>query len=137
MDWKTKTGTSICCGVVFESDASSMAFLNELCSQVLRRPEHQLSNELLTVTGRPPERALQLCRNELLDKCSIDLDDVVKSDVDGAVFDRRLSSKFHGQVRAQNLTGCLQHYFDIDENLVRAKKTYHRPSDVLYPRKSV
>ncbi|XP_046439195.1 titin-like isoform X2 [Daphnia pulex] len=114
---------ALCCGVVFESDASSAAFLNELCSQVLKKRE-----------GIPPERSLSLCHHELMNKCGIDLEDVVKSDVDGAVVDRRLSSKFHGRVRAQNLTSCLEINFGIDENLVRAKKSYHRPSDVLYPR---
>lgn len=116
---------ALCCGVVFESDASSAAFLNELCSQVLKKRE-----------GIPPERSLSLCHHELMNKCGIDLEDVVKSDVDGAVVDRRLSSKFHGRVRAQNLTSCLEINFGIDENLVRAKKSYHRPSDVLYPRKT-
>lgn len=111
--------------MVFESDASSAAFLNELCSQVLKKRE-----------GIPPERSLSLCHHELMNKCGIDLEDVVKSDVDGAVVDRRLSSKFHGRVRAQNLTSCLEINFGIDENLVRAKKSYHRPSDVLYPRKT-
>lgn len=114
---------ALCCGVVFESDASSMAFLNELCSQVLKNRE-----------GISPDRTLSLCHHELMNKCGIDLEDVVKSDVDGAVVDRRLSSKFHGRVRAQNLTSCLEINFGIDENLVRAKKSYHRPSDVLYPR---
>lgn len=111
--------------MVFENDASSAAFLSELCSQVLKR------RELI-----PPDRMFALCHRELLDKCAIDLEDVVKSDVDGAVVDRRLSSKFHGRVRAQNLTRCLEVNFDIDENLVRAKKSYHRPSDIFYPRKS-
>lgn len=111
--------------MVFESDASSAAFLNELCSQVLKKRE-----------GIPPDRSLSLCHHELMNKCGIDLEDVVKSDVDGAVVDRRLSSKFHGRVRAQNLTSCLEINFGIDENLVRAKKSYHRPSDVLYPRKT-
>jgi hypothetical protein len=110
--------------VVFESDASSAAFLNELCSQVLKKQD-----------GIPPDRSLSLCHHELMNKCGIDLEDVVKSDVDGAVVDRRLSSTFHGRVRAQNLTSCLEINFGIDENLVRAKKSYHRPSDVLYPRK--
>ncbi|KAI9556724.1 hypothetical protein GHT06_016515 [Daphnia sinensis] len=114
---------ALCCGVVFESDASSMAFLNELCSQVLKNRD-----------GISPDRTLSLCHHELMNKCGIDLEDVVKSDVDGAVVDRRLSSKFHGRVRAQNLTSCLETNFGIDENLVRAKKSYHRPSDVLYPR---
>ena len=115
---------ALCCGVVFENDASSAAFLNELCSQVLKKQD-----------GIPPDRSLSLCHHELMNKCGIDLEDVVKSDVDGAVVDRRLSSKFHGRVRAQNLTSCLEINFGIDENLVRAKKSYHRPSDVLYPRK--
>ncbi|XP_057374109.1 titin-like [Daphnia carinata] len=114
---------ALCCGVVFESDANSAAFLTELCSQVLHRRDQI-----------PPDRTLALCHHELMDKCGIDLEDVVKSDVDGAVVDRRLSSKFHGRVRAQNLTRCLEINFGIDENLVRAKKSYHRPSDVFYPR---
>ena len=139
---RTNTG-ALCCGVVFESDASSAAFLTELCGLVLKRRDQILSNELLTAAGhggsgyRPPPRVFQLCRLELLEKCAIDLDDVVKSDVDSAVVDRRLSSKFHGRVRAQNLTRCLQINFDIDEMTIRNKQTsYHRPMDVFQPRKT-
>lgn len=115
---------ALCCGEVFESDASSTAFLAELCNQVLKQRDQI-----------PPDRILPLCHAELLNKCGIDLEDVVKSDVDGAVVDRRLRSKFHGRVRAHNLTSCLEVNFGIDENLVRAKKSYHRPIDVFYPRK--
>lgn len=115
---------ALCCGVVFENDAASAAFLAELCSQVLKQRDQI-----------PADRIYPLCHRELLDKCNIDLEDVVKSDVDGAVVDRRLSSKFHGRVRAHNLTRCLEVNFGIDENLVRAKKSYHRPIDVFYPRK--
>lgn len=115
---------ALCCGLVFESDASSAAFLTGLCSHVLNHRDPV-----------PHDRFLALCHRELMDKCNIDLEDVVKSDVDGAVVDRRLSSKFHGRVRAQNLTRCLEVNFGIDENLVRAEKSYHKPSDVFYPRK--
>ena len=121
---RSRAGAALCCGVVFENDASSAAFLTELCNQVL-------GNKATT----PTDGTLALCHRELMDKCGIDLEDVVKSDVDGAVVDRRLSSKFHGRVRSQNLTRCLEANFGIDENLVRAKKSYHRPSDVFYPRK--
>lgn len=128
---------------MFESDASSAAFLTELCGKVLQRRDQILSAELLTAAGhggsgyRPAPHVLQLCRLELLEKCSIDLDDVVKSDVDSAVVDRRLSSKFHGRVRAQNLTRCLHVNFDIDEMTIRNKQTsYHRPLDIFLPRKT-
>ena len=35
-------GTALCCGVVFESDASSAAFLTELCGKVLQRRDQVL-----------------------------------------------------------------------------------------------
>lgn len=127
---------ALCCGLVFENDVSSAAFLAELCGAVLKRGEQA------AITSSPERLAIHLtdpmfneCRRDLLAKCGIDLDDIVKSDVDGAVADRRVASKFHGKVRARNLTTCLLANYDIDENLVRAKKSYHRPQDIFYPRK--
>ncbi len=133
--------------MVFESDASSAAFLTELCSLVLNRlHDPHMSVELLSEgihlhdagsAGSSGGIGFQQCRIELLDKCGLDLDhDVIKSDVDGAVRGH-IRHEFGGKVRERNLTRCLQHHFNIDENLVRAKKSYHPPTNIYYPRKGL
>jgi len=120
---------SVCCGVVFESDASD-AFLAEICSLVLK---HDLAMELTTLPlehgGRLPDSVVTLCREELWKKCAIDVDHVVKTDVDGVVDRKR---KIKG-LRKQNLTECLKLHFDIDEDALMAKKSHVKPV-VLYPR---
>lgn len=127
---KYESGGSVCCGVVFESDAS-VAFLAEICSLVLK---HDLAMELTTLPlehgGRLPDTVVTLCREELWKKCAIDVDHVVKSDVDGVVDRKR---KLKG-LKKQNLTQCLKLHFDIDEDALVAKKSHLKPV-VLYPRK--
>jgi len=122
-------GQSVCCGVVFESDAS-VTFLAEICSLVLK---HDLAMELTTLPlehgGRLPDSVVALCREELWKKCAIDLDQIVKSDVDGVVDRKR---KIKG-LKKQNLTQCLKLHFDIDEDALVAKKSHLKPV-VLYPR---
>ena len=124
--------SGLCCGVVFESDAS-VSFLSEICSLVLK---HDLAMDLPTLPlehgGRPPEKIINLCRQELWKKCNVDLNDVIRTDVDGAIDRERKIQGF----RAKNVTKCLKNHFDIDENTLLAKKAYS-VHPVLYPRKVI